>query len=372
MLKQYSLALVAALLTGAAAQTYSDCNPTNETDCADDTALSSVYSYDFTSGEDSDNWSSTASTDVDYTSSGAEFIITEKGDAPTLQSEWYIFFGRVEVHMKAASGTGIVSSVVLLSDDLDELDWEFLGGDANEVQTIYFGQGNSTSTDREVDVAVDDAQSTSHNYTLYWTEESCIWYLDGTAMRTLNYADADNGNQYPQTPMRVKLGIWAGGDSDNSEGTITWAGGETDYDDGPFTMTVESIKVTNFNPGSSYTYTDQTGDMDSIQVNDSDSSSTSSSKTSTKTSSKTSTKASTKTSASTTSATYVSAVTSTDSSGATETPGSTDSASNSSGTTPTSSSIAVVTSTTTGLGLIIAPSAWMVVGAVAVAVLGHF
>ncbi|KAL6406930.1 murein transglycosylase [Ilyonectria robusta] len=121
MLKQYSLALVAALLTGAAAQTYSDCNPTNETDCADDTALSSTYSYDFTSGEDSDNWSSTASTDVDYTSSGAEFIITEQGDAPTLQSEWYIFFGRVEVHMKAASGTGIVSSVVLLSDDLDEL-----------------------------------------------------------------------------------------------------------------------------------------------------------------------------------------------------------------------------------------------------------
>lgn len=90
-------------------------------DCADDTALSSTYSYDFTSGEDSDNWSSTASTDVDYTSSGAEFIITEQGDAPTLQSEWYIFFGRVEVHMKAASGTGIVSSVVLLSDDLDEL-----------------------------------------------------------------------------------------------------------------------------------------------------------------------------------------------------------------------------------------------------------
>lgn len=216
---------------------------------------------------------------------------------------------------------------------------------------------------------MDDAQSSSHNYTLYWTEESCVWYIDGTAVRTLNYADADNGNQYPQTPMRVKLGIWAGGDSDNSEGTITWAGGETDYDDGPFTMTVESIKVTNFNPGSSYTYTDQTGDMDSIQVNDSDSSSTSSSKTSTKTSSKASTKAS---ASGTASATYVSAVSSTESSGATETPGSTDSASNSSGTTPTSSSIAVVTSTTSGLGLIIAPSTWMIVGAVAVAVLGHF
>ncbi|KAH7136704.1 concanavalin A-like lectin/glucanase domain-containing protein, partial [Dactylonectria estremocensis] len=339
--------------------------------CADDTALSSSYTYDFTDGEDSDNWSSTASTDVEYTSSGAEFTITEQGDAPTLQSEWYIFFGRVEVHMKAASGTGIVSSVVLLSDTLDELDWEFLGGDADEVQTIYFGQGNTTTTDREIDIALDDAQSTSHNYTLYWTSETCVWYLDGTAVRTLNYADAVDGTQYPQTPMRVKLGIWAGGDSDNSEGTITWAGGETDYDDGPFTMTVESIEVTNFNPGASYTYTDQTGDMDSIEINDSDDSSTSSTKTSTKTSSTKTTSTS-----GTAVATYASSVSlsvtsaAADSSVLTLTIGSSDNSSDATATpTSTATSIAVVTST--GLGQVISPSTWMLVGAVAVAILGH-
>lgn len=359
MLKHYPLAFVAALLTGAAAQTYSDCNPTNETNCDSDTALSSsTYSVDFTSGADTDNWESVGSGDVDYTDNGAEFTITSQGDAPTIQTQWYIFFGRVEVHMKAASGTGIVSCAVLLSDDLDEIDWEWLGGSADEVQTNYFGKGDTTSTDRDTTVAVTDTQATSHNYTIYWTEASCVWYVDGTAVRTLNYADADSGAQYPQTPMRVKLGIWAGGDSTNSEGTIEWAGGDTDYDDGPFTMTVESVKVENFNTGASYTYSDQTGDYSSIEINesdDSDSDSSSSSKSSSKTTS----------ASGSNTATTVSVVTTSGSSAATE------SASNSSGTTPTSSGVAVVTSAVEGLGSSISPSTWIVVTAIAAAILGH-
>lgn len=44
-------------------------------------------------------------------------------DAPTMQTDFYFFFGLVEVTMKAASGTGIVSSIVMESDDLDEFDW---------------------------------------------------------------------------------------------------------------------------------------------------------------------------------------------------------------------------------------------------------
>lgn len=155
---------------------------------------------------------------------------------------------------------------------IDFRDWEWLGGSPNEVQSNYFGKGNETSYDRAVTSAVTSSQSTSHNYTIYWTQASCEWYIDGELTRTLNYADALSGENYPQTPMRVKLGIWAGGDSDNSEGTIEWAGGETDYDDAPFTMTVESVKIENFNPGASYTYGDQTGDWSSIDIEESDNS----------------------------------------------------------------------------------------------------
>ncbi len=49
--------------------------------------------------------------------------MTSEGLASTITSENYIFFGKVEVVMKAANGTGVVSSFVMESDDLDEIDW---------------------------------------------------------------------------------------------------------------------------------------------------------------------------------------------------------------------------------------------------------
>jgi hypothetical protein len=81
----------------------------------------SSYSVDFRNGADDDNWEGTGHGEVKYTSEGAEFSINKQGDSPTLQSKWYMFFGRFEVHMKAAPGVGVVSSIVLLSDVLDEV-----------------------------------------------------------------------------------------------------------------------------------------------------------------------------------------------------------------------------------------------------------
>lgn len=66
--------------------------------------------------------------------------------------------------------------------------------------------------------------------------------------------------------MRLKLGIWAGGDPDNSEGTIEWAGGETNYADGPFTMYVRSVNITNYNPAAAYKYGDTSGSYQSIET----------------------------------------------------------------------------------------------------------
>jgi hypothetical protein len=75
-----------------------------------------------------------------------------------------------------------------------------------------------------------------------------------------------NGKNFPQTPMRIRIGIWAGGDPDNSEGTIEWAGGETDYTEGPFSMYVESVDIINYHPAQAYKYTDKTGAYTSIKA----------------------------------------------------------------------------------------------------------
>ncbi|KAL4862379.1 hypothetical protein BDV12DRAFT_190448 [Aspergillus spectabilis] len=269
--------VLAAAIPLCTAQTYTDCNPMDET-CSANTGLSSwSFTTDFTSGVDAfDNWNITSGT-VPSTSLGAEFTINEQGDAPTIETDFYIFFGYVEVKMRASNGTGIVSTAILESDVLDEIDWEQVSTFNNEIQSNYFGKGNTTSYDRATTVAVDTPEDTFHTYGISWTSKKTEWYVDGTLVRTLNYADAVDGTNYPQTPMRVRIGIWAGGDPDNSEGTIEWAGGETDYTQAPFTMYVESVSITNYNPADSYTYTDQTGSFDSISASNSTSGSTTSS-----------------------------------------------------------------------------------------------
>ena len=90
-----------------------------------------------------------------------------------------------------------------MSDIHDEIDWEFFGGNDTKVQSDYFGKGNTTSYDRATYVDVADATTETHNYTLLWTEASTTWLIDGTAVRTLEYADAVGGSNYPQTPMTV-------------------------------------------------------------------------------------------------------------------------------------------------------------------------
>jgi beta-glucanase (GH16 family) len=147
-----------------------------------------------------------------------------------------------------------------------------------EIQTDYFGKGNTTSYDRGTTVTVSDPETTFHTYSIDWTSSRIEWLLDGEVIRTLKYADAVSGKNFPQTPMRVRIGIWAGGDPDNSEGTIEWAGGETDYTEGPFSMYIESVNITNYTPAQHYKYTDKTGAYTSIKAyNNTISNSTSSS-----------------------------------------------------------------------------------------------
>lgn len=77
--------------------------------------------------------------------------------------------------------------------------------------------------------------------------------------------------------MRLKLGSWAAGADGNAEGTIQWAGGPTDFSKGPFNMYVQSVAITNYNPASSYEFTDRTGSWQSIRINGGSSSGSSSS-----------------------------------------------------------------------------------------------
>jgi len=202
-----------------------------------------------------------------YGKDGVSFTVSRGGDAPQLVSVFYIMFGRVEVTMKAAPGKGIVSTLVLQSDALDEIDLEWLGADGSEVQSNYFGKGLTTSYNRGQFHKNPGNQDRFVTYAVDWTQDRIVWSIDGTAVRTLKYADAEPG-QYPQTPMQVKFGAWSGGDPSNAPGTIAWARGPTDFSKGPFVMQVQSVAVTDYSTGKQYKYGDSSGTWQSIQAVD--------------------------------------------------------------------------------------------------------
>jgi beta-glucanase (GH16 family) len=141
-----------------------------------------------------------------------------------------------------------------------------MGGNNSYVETNYFGKGNTTSYDRAIYYPVQAPQDTFHNYTLDWSAEKLDWYIDGNIVRTLLYADANGGKDFPQTPMNLRLGIWAGGDPSLPKGTIEWAGGLADYSKGPYTMTVKSVRVSDASRGTEYKYGDTSGSWQSIEV----------------------------------------------------------------------------------------------------------
>ncbi|KAF1978797.1 concanavalin A-like lectin/glucanase [Bimuria novae-zelandiae CBS 107.79] len=259
-----SYILTASALTALAnAQTFTLCNPM-EKDCDNNPAIAETFESNFKDGERAlKGWQQTAK-GAEFTDEGVVFSVKKTGDAPTIQSDGYLHFGFVEVTMKAARGAGIVSSIVLESDDLDEVDWEFIGSDATHAQMNYFGKGNTTVYDRMIMADVPSIEEV-HRYALNWTAESLTWLIDDAPVRTLNYGDANGGHNYPQTPCNVRIGIWAGGDS-KDKGTQDWAGGKVDYSQAPFNQVVEKVKIINYSPGKEYEWTDKSGSWESIKV----------------------------------------------------------------------------------------------------------
>lgn len=223
---------IALLATYVAAQTSTTCNPLNAT-CPEDPALGTTFQMTFDSSMtefDPNFFNLTAGTDlVSFSDNGAELTIAKQGDSVTVETAFYIMFGTVEMIFQAAAGQGIISTFNLLSDDLDEIDWEIMGGNTSYVENNYYGWGNQSQYNAKYYPIKTSPTSGQHNYTVVWSQEQIEWILDGSTVRTAPYQPA---GEYPQSPCYLKFGIWAGGDPSLPKGTIQWAGGKTNYNDG--------------------------------------------------------------------------------------------------------------------------------------------
>ncbi|ONH76226.1 putative glycosidase CRH1 [Pichia kudriavzevii] len=261
---QASQASAADSVNTVSATSVASCDPLSATSCAPDPALATSISDDFKQASEHYIPYRTPS-EIFYGDDGLTLTLSKRYDNPSLVSDFYIMFGKVQVLLKSASGQGIVSSFYLQSDDKDEIDFEWLGGDGTQMQSNFFSKGDTTTYDRGEYHNMADPRADFHNYTLEWNENSCSWYIDGTVVRTLS---SDSSQGYPQTPMRLFFGIWAGGDPSNQPGTIEWAGGETDYSDAPFSMHIKNLVVSDYSTGSSYSYSGTSGSWESIDCKD--------------------------------------------------------------------------------------------------------
>ncbi|CAL5866268.1 uncharacterized protein PFLUO_LOCUS475 [Penicillium psychrofluorescens] len=259
---------LATLVSYVAAQSNAEtsCNPLKTT-CPPDPALSTEHTFWFNETLDDTLWNMTSGS-LDYTSEGAQFTLNEEGDSLLLMSNFYIFFGVMEVHAKMATGNGIISGVILESDDLDEIDWEWVGSNTTGVQSDFFGKGNTTTWNRGAKHNAANANLDFHNYTTYWDQEKLQWWVDGDMVRQVNYSERLTvyGQNYPQTPCRVKASLWPSGVEGESPGTIKWGGGMVDWSQAPFTMTIQRIRVEDFSSGKEYQYDGTSGSFHSINV----------------------------------------------------------------------------------------------------------
>ncbi|KGQ10074.1 putative glycosidase crf1 [Beauveria bassiana D1-5] len=284
MFSKIAVALAAVSLVSA--QTSTECNPLKTSmhrliphrprhlpPCKPDPAFGkNGANCDFTAGA-CDGFHTMAGKAVTYDSRGAIVAMDAPGQAPTLRSDNYLFFGRVDVEMQAAPGKGIVTSLVLLSDDLDEIDFETVGFDNKQIQSNYFSKGDDSVFDRGGNHAVDNPLGAIHKYTFEWTPEKIDWVINGAVVRTLTRAAV--GDAFPQSPMQVKLGAWVAGYEGGRPGTIEWSGGIADFSNGPATAIYKSVKVVDYAGGSSatdkdvkeYVYGDHSGSAKSIKIN---------------------------------------------------------------------------------------------------------
>ncbi|KAI1484690.1 concanavalin A-like lectin/glucanase domain-containing protein [Biscogniauxia mediterranea] len=259
------------------AQLEPDCNPL-QADCPANKAWpQDSYFIDFTkeTGPPA-NWIIASDEVVNFGPNGAEFTYAKKGDAPSMWTDFYMLGGRYDVEMQVAPGQGIISSAVLWSDVQDEIDWEFSGNQFGEkpfpppdrmatVETNLFAHGKMWDGAATYQKDVRNPTTEVHKYSVEWDETHMDWYVDDKVVRSVQAKDTPGGFVFPQSPMKLHLGLWAGGDPGNNYWTIQWAGGETDASKTPYTMVVKSVKITNKYPACQYKYNDRTTERNDRQ-----------------------------------------------------------------------------------------------------------
>ncbi|KAL9678853.1 hypothetical protein QQ045_016704 [Rhodiola kirilowii] len=145
-------------------------------------------------------------------------------------------FFSASIKLPADYTAGVVVAFYMSNGDIfeknhDELDFEFLGnirGKDWRIQTNVYGNG-STSVGREERYTLwFDPAEDFHQFSILWTEDLIVFYIDNIPIREIKRTEAMGGD-FPSKPMSLYATIWDGS---------TWAtnGGKyrVNYNYGPY------------------------------------------------------------------------------------------------------------------------------------------
>ncbi|KAJ3046482.1 hypothetical protein HK097_000818 [Rhizophlyctis rosea] len=135
-------------------------------------------------------------------------------------------YGTFSARLKVPDQGGIVTALISMSEERDEIDWEITGENTKIGQSNYFLKGvvdHSKGGKHEFSGGQDLAAG-YHDYGIKWTKDSIEWIADGRSVRTV---ERRNGQDWPSTPSRIQFSVWDGGAAGG--GTRSWAGGAVDW-----------------------------------------------------------------------------------------------------------------------------------------------
>ncbi|KAK6146681.1 hypothetical protein DH2020_020550 [Rehmannia glutinosa] len=123
------------------------------------------------------------------------------------------------IKLPADYTAGVVVAFYMSNGDMyekthDEIDFEFLGnirGKDWRIQTNIYGNG-STSIGREERYGLwFDPSEDFHQYSILWTENLIIFYVDNVPIREIKRTETMGGD-FPSKPMSLYATIWDGSD----------------------------------------------------------------------------------------------------------------------------------------------------------------
>lgn len=126
-----------------------------------------------------------------------------------VQRRGFFHYGRYEVVMRPARGSGIVSAFFTYTGPSfgaphDEIDIEFLGRDTTKIWLNRFVEGRKLPG-QWIDLGFDAAEA-PRLYSFDWRPEGITWAVEGRALLRIDAAT----QKIPTQPQKIFLNIWAG------------------------------------------------------------------------------------------------------------------------------------------------------------------